>query len=256
VSLPDEVLAVAATLRRGLEGALGDGLAGLFIYGAAMFPHPDGWALDFDFHALVERPLTAAERDSIRHVYASLATRSALGRELDGYFVLRADAAKSEPPVHQLDRSVRDEAWALHRAHVHADRYASICGVDPKAIVPVPTWPELDAALRAELAFIVTHPEATAFGILNGSRILASYQRRDVVLSKYEAAQWALDALPSEWHDAVSAALRRYQRGPQPADDDTLVKAWAPFVAFVRTSLPATYRGRTRPARLPRRRHV
>jgi hypothetical protein len=141
VSLPDEVLNVAAALRRGLEDVLGDRLAGIFLYGAALFPHPDAWMLDFDFHALVARPLGEAEREGVRTVYASLATRSELGRDLDGYFVLLTDATKPEPPVHQLDHSVRDEAWALHRAHVHAGRYASICGVDPREIVPVPTWP-------------------------------------------------------------------------------------------------------------------
>jgi hypothetical protein len=240
VSLPDEVLTVAAALRRGLEEVLDDELAGLFVYGAALFPHPESWMLDFDFHALVTNPLRDAECESIRGVYASLATHSELGRELDGYFVLLTDATKSEPPVQQLDRSVRDESWALHRAHVHAGRYVSICGVDPRQIVPVPTWPELDAALRSELAFIQSHPSAAAFGILNGVRILASYDRRDVVLSKYEAAQWAVGALPSEWHDAVGAALRTYERAPEPADAETLTRAWAPFVAYVRAEIPAT----------------
>jgi hypothetical protein len=240
VSLPDEVQAVAAALRRGLDDALGSELAGLFVHGAAMFPLPDGWILDFDFHALVERPLGDAARARINALYATLASESELGRDLDGYFVLLADAARPAPPVHQLDRSVRDEAWALHRAHVHAGRYASICGADPRDVVPVPTWAELDAALRSELAFVEAHPAAMAFGILNGARILASYDRHDVVLSKYEAAQWALDALPVEWHDALAAAVRTYERASQPADAHTLGQAWAPFVAFVRAAMPAT----------------
>ena len=240
MALPDDVAAVAAALRRALEDVLGDGLAALFVYGAALFPHPDAWRLDFDFHALVARPLVPAERAGVRRVYAALAEQSELGGDLDGYFVLLSDAARPEPPVSQLDPSVRDEAWALHRAHVHAGRYASICGVDPREIVPVPAWPELDGALRAELAFIVAHPDATAFGVLNGARILASYDRRDVVLSKYEAAQWALDALPSEWHDAVGAAVRTYERAPLPADEDTLARSWSPFTTFVRAGLPAT----------------
>ena len=253
MSLRDEVHSVAALLRRGLDDALGDGLAGLFVYGAAMFPLPDAWMLDFDFHALVAHPLSDAECRRVNDVFAALASESELGRELDGYFVLLADAARSEPPVHQLDRAVRDEAWALHRAHVHAGRYAPICGADPRDIVPVPTWAELDAALRAELAFIMTHPDATAFGLLNGARILASYEHHDVVLSKYEAARWALDALPVEWHDALRAALRTYERVPQPADADTLAKAWAPFVAFVGAGIPVSSLGRSRPAPRPRR---
>jgi hypothetical protein len=239
VSLPDEVPNVAAALRQGLEEVLGDRLAGLFLYGAALFPHPDAWMLDFDFHALVEHPLSAAECESVWAVYAALATQSELGRELDGYIVLLTDATKPEPPVHQLDHSVRDEAWALHRAHVHAGRYASICGVDPLRIVPVPTWPELDAGLRSELAFIECHPAATAFGILNGARILASYDRRDVVLSKYEAAQWALATLPSDWHDLLRAAVRTYERAPLALDDAALRDGWASFVALVRGGIPA-----------------
>ena len=231
---------MADALRGGLEDVLGDGFAGLFLYGAAVFPHPDAWRLDFDFHALVERPLGVAERDGVRAVYATLATQSELGRDLDGYFVLLRDATKSEPPVHQLDHSVRDEAWALHRAHVHAGRYVSICGVDPRDIVPVPTWPELDAALRSELAFILTHPDATAFGILNGARILASYDRRDVVMSKLEAAQWALDTLPSDWHGLLGAAVRTYERAPRELDEAALREGWARFTALVRARIPAT----------------
>jgi Aminoglycoside adenylyltransferase, C-terminal domain len=239
VSLPDEVQAVAAALREGLQGVLGDGLAGLFVYGAALFPHPDAWMLDFDFHALVQHPIATAECERVRAVYAALATQAELGRDLDGYFVLLTDATKPEPPVHQLDHSVRDEAWALHRAHVHAGRYASICGVDPQVIVPVPTWPELQAGLRSELAFIECHPAATAFGVLNGARILASYDRRDVVLSKYEAAQWALDTLPSDWHDLVRAAVRTYERAPRALDDAALRDGWAGFVALVCAEIPA-----------------
>jgi hypothetical protein len=239
---------VADALRRGLEDALGDGPAGLFVHGAAMFPHPDAWTLDFDFHVLVAHPLGKAECDRIRDLYAALAKQSELGRHLDGYFVLLADAARPEPPVHQLDPTVRDEAWALHRAHVHAGRYTSICGVDPRAVVPAPTWPELDAALRSELAFIESHPAATAFGILNGARIVVSYARRDVVLSKYEAAHSALDALPAEWHEVLGAALRAYERAPRPADVDTLASAWAPFVSFVRAAMAVRQSGRTLPA--------
>jgi hypothetical protein len=99
----------------------------------------------------------------------------------------------------------------------------------------------------------VTHPDATAFGLLNGARILASYERHDVVLSKYEAARWALDALPVEWHDALRAALRTYERASQPADADTLANAWPPFLAFVRAGIPVSSLGRSRPAPRPQR---
>jgi streptomycin 3"-adenylyltransferase len=93
--------------------------------------------------------------------------------------------------------------------------------------------------VEPELVFILTHPEATAFGILNGARILASYDRRDVVLSKYEAAQWALDTLPSNWHDLLRAAVRTYERAPRELDDAALREGWTGFVTLVRAEIPA-----------------
>src|SRR5579862_5615110 len=234
MSLPREVATVAEILRDELDRVLGEDLASLFVYGAAMFPMPERWRLDFDFHALVRRTLDDTACAGVEAVYATLAGTSELGADLDGYFVLLADAARPEPPISQLRRTAHDEAWALHRAHVHAGRYATVCGLDPREIVPVPTWTELDAALRAELAFVESHPHAAAFGVLNGARILAGFARHDVVMSKYEAARWALDALPGEWHDHVRAAVRDYERAPEAHDAGLLREDWAPFVAFVR----------------------
>jgi len=238
--LSDDVLAVAGALRDGLREILGDALSSLFLYGAVAFPRPERWAIDFDFHVLLARSLDAAERDAIAALYARLATLSHLGADLDGYFVFLADARRTEPPPHQLNPGMRDEAWALHRAHVHAGRSFTIAGIDPITVVPAPTWAELDRGLRAELAFVTTHPEAPAFGILNGARILASFATRDVVMSKYQAARWALASLPSEWHDAIRAAARWYEQIADDADAATLAAQWEPFVAYVERSIPAT----------------
>jgi hypothetical protein len=238
--LSSDVLTVAGALREGLGEILGDVLSSLFLYGAVAFPRPERWAIDFDFHVLLERPLAGVERDAITALYERLARLSPLGADLDGYFVLLADARRPEPPRHQLDLAVRDEAWALHRAHVHAGRSFTITGIDPITVVPEPSWAELEAALRAELGFVKTHPQAPAFGIVNGARILASFATRDVVLSKYQAAQWALSSLPDEWHEAVGAAARWYEQTADEADAATLVARWRPFVAFVERSIPAT----------------
>ena len=110
---------------------------------------------------------------------------------------------------------MRDEAWALHRAHVLAGRYFLVTGIDPAEIVVPPTWAELD-----------------------GARILYSFAMRDVVVSKYHAAQWALESLPGEWHDGVRAALRFYRRQPDQGDDRVFEECRAPFIAYVKRSLP------------------
>ena len=238
--LPDVVIELSDALRRGLDQILGDAFASLFLYGAVAFPRPERWRIDFDFHVLLHRPLGERELPGVESLYAELAQVSELGADLDGYFVLLGDAAKSVPPHHQLRPDLRDEAWALHRAHVHAGRYFAISGVDPLDVVPQPTWAELETGLRTEMRFVESHPNATAFGVLNGARILCSFETHDVVLSKYEAGQWALASLPPEWHDALTAALRWYQR--ESLDDDERIpgEVAAPFVAYVSRSLPLT----------------
>ncbi len=239
-ALPDDAVELADALRRGIVRIVDDAFAGLFLYGAVAFARPERWRIDFDFHVLLHRPLDDPQRAAIASLYAELAAASELGGDLDGYYVLLSEAARSRPPAHQLDLTMHDDSWALHRAHVHAGRYFVVAGVDPREIVPVPTWLELEAALRGELEFVETHPSAPAFGILNGARILYSFRTRDVVVSKYQAGQWALETLPGEWHDAVRAALRFYARTA--ADDDTriLEAGWAPFVSYVRRSIPLT----------------
>ena len=239
-ALPDDATAVADALRRGLDRILGDAFASLFLYGAIAFPRPDDWHVDFDFHVFLRRTATETEREAIGTLYGQTATLNALGADLDGYFVLLADAAQASPPPHQLDLRVRDEAWALHRAHIHARRSFVIAGRDPIEIVPEPTWAELEAGLRAELRFINEHPEATAFGILNGCRILCSFEHRDVVLSKYHAAEWALVTVADTWHDAIRAAMRFYRGSATDRDTRTLEREWPRFVAFVNELLPAT----------------
>jgi hypothetical protein len=233
-----EVAAVSEALLRGFTEILGDGLASFFLYGAVAFDRPESWRIDFDFHGLLHRTLEDTERAAIAQLYAEVGAASGLGRNLDGYFVLLAEATGSEPPRHQLDPSIRDEAWALHRAHVHAGRYFLVAGIDPREIVPRPTWAELDDALRGEIEFVESATDAHAFGILNGARVLYSYATRDVVVSKFQAAQWALESLPGEWRTGVEAALRYYCRTEAQGDDRVLQQCWAPFVSFVKRSLP------------------
>ena len=238
--LTDDVILIADALRRGLDRILGDALASLFLYGAVAFPRPERWKIDFDFHVLLHRSLTDAERERIAALYTELAAMSELGADLDGYFVLLADAAGSEPPRHQLRLDMHDNAWALHRAHVHAGRYFLIAGVDPIEVVPEPTWPEIEAGLLAEMDFVVSHPEATAFGILNAARILCSFTTRDAVLSKYQAAEWALATFPPEWHGAIRAAERWYAQAAQDGDAQLLSEERERFVEYVRGALPFT----------------
>jgi hypothetical protein len=218
----------------GLRAVLGDALVSLYLYGAVAFPRPEGWALDVDFHVLVARPPTDDERDGLAGLHRRLAGHPPYGGDLDGYYVLLDDAEASAPPrsVGGVSPSTAgglvpapvDDAWALHRAAVLAGRSVLLAGRDPRDIVVAPTWPELHAALRSELAFAAGHPEHAAFGVLNACRIAYSARTGDVVVSKAAAADWGMASEPS-WWPALEAGVRAYTGRWEPGDDDRLAAA-------------------------------
>jgi ribosomal-protein-alanine N-acetyltransferase len=235
--LPFDVVALLRDFRAGLERVLGEDFVGVFVYGALLFDHPPVWQADIDFHVLLRAKISVAQRKALHGLRSWLAGHHVLGRELDGYYVTLADARRKVPPVSEYDAAHRDDAWALHRAHVHAGRYRVVGGIDPRTVVPEPTWDELRVALQSEMDFVVSHPDARAFGILNSCRVLYSVRTYDVVVSKYEAAEWARENLGGDWSELIAAAVRHYSGATTPADAVTLADGASAFVAFAKEQM-------------------
>lgn len=212
-------------------------MASTYLYGALLFDNPPGWVLDLDFHVLLHRPMTDDELAAIRALHLRLDPL-----DLDGYYLLLDDARRSEPPrsqlkvfpltVEELFQGPVDHAWALHRAHVHAGRYQLVEGLDPREVVPKPTWPELVDALDREAEFVLEHPEHPEYAVLQACRIAFSRATRNVVLSKHDAALWALEAIPS-MAPAVEAAVRAYTQVPLEGDEEVLAAAWPGVLALL-----------------------
>jgi hypothetical protein len=237
---------LCADFLAGLRAALGDTLTSLFLYGAVTFPRPVDWLLDVDFHALLSRPPTGEQRDAVARLHRRVAEESPLGEELDGYYVLLADAAKTTPPTSlagafpstgpALVTGPVDEAWALHRAHVLAGRVVVLHGTDPRTVVPAPTWPELVDGLGSELEFVEDHPEHAAFGVLNACRIAWSCAHRDVVVSKWASATWAVQQEP-RWRAGIEAGVRHYTQTSAAGDAELLTAIRSEVAARARAAL-------------------
>lgn len=238
-ALPIDVVALLRDFRSGLERVLGDDFAGLFVYGAMLFDHPPVWQADVDFHVLLRTRITPAQRAALHGLHSWLAAHHAVGRDLDGYYVTLADARRTVPPVSEYDPAHRDDAWALHRAHVRAGGYRVVSGIDPRTVVPEPTWDELRVALQSEMDFVMAHPDEHAFAVLNSCRVLYSLRAYDVVVSKYEAAGWGQETLGREWSELIAAAVRHYSGAATATDAATLANGTPAFVAFVRAEMAA-----------------
>ena len=233
--LPVAVRAAATALGSELAEALGDGLHALYLYGAVTFPESDGIG-DLDYHAIMSGPMASQERAAYQAACDRLASVPGCD-DLDGWVISLDDARGSNPPLHLLRSELRDEAWALHRAHWLAGRCVVLHGPDPVAIVTPPGWAELRAGLEAELRFLrAVAAEHDAYAVLNACRILRSLAERDAVQSKFGSAAWALKHLPTELGPAIRAALSTYRGTATAADAESLAAARPTIEALVSAS--------------------
>jgi hypothetical protein len=232
----------------GLRRILGDKLYGAYLYGAAAF-HEAAPVGDIDFHVILKSELTESERSELEGLHEALARRfpplvsrppGARCGELDGYYILLRDARRKSPPRSQMWGRATDDSWALHRAHIRAGRHIVLCGPQPTSIYPPAAWPEIAAALFGELAYVekVLH-EHPDYCILNLCRLIYSFEKRDVVVSKAAASDWALEALP-EWKRCIELAKKSYAGQATSEDREFMLSEVGRFLEFARLRIERT----------------
>jgi hypothetical protein len=231
-------------LRHELTTILGDDLVAMWAHGGTIAPDGPPRGTDLDTYVILKRRPDQATVQRIEE------THDHIGRELDvdwdAWYVLVADARRSDAPRHTYREGRRDTSWAIHRAHWLAGRYVHLYGREPAEIVPPPTWPEIELELRRELEHLERHvvegdtdPYEATYAILNGSRILHAVETGNPAISKAAAGTWARAHLPARWHAALHAATSAYAGQATPEDEALLAAEMAPFVAIVRDRLPA-----------------
>lgn len=233
--LPSPIVELCQAFLEGLRHALGDNLCGVYLYGALTFPESRDGIQDIDYHVILKLPLDDAARLAVSELRHDLARDfPPLGKELDGYLITLDDARRTAPPPTQmwpLWRTPVDAAWALHCAHIRAGRCIVLTGPDPLGLYPVPSWQEIEAALYGEIRYVDGHlGNAPAYCVLNACRLMYSFETKNVVISKREAARWAIGTLPSRWHELVAAAVRVYRGEARRVDHTCLARGVRPFV--------------------------
>ena len=230
-NLPINVKKVCDVFILRLEEILREKLYGVYMYGAPMFPD-SGPIIDIDCHAILNDSLNDRDRAGIFHLYEDLSKRfPPLGGDLDVWYILLSDAQKTKLPMHQLKTDMHDEEWALHCAHIRAGRYLTLYGPEPVDIFPAPSWESITAALDYEIDTIKKNLIYPAYGVLNLCRIIYSFQKRDVVISKRFSGLLASDIFP-QWKPLIKAALRDYEGTATHADKSRLKAEIEQFLAF------------------------
>lgn len=232
--IPPFARPLVAGFEAGLHAALGSTFAGLFCYGSVCFqPSP---MIDLDAHVLLTDALTDEQRRAVAELHGRLDDAHPPVEELDTWYITLDAARSADKPRSELKPSKVDGMWAIHRAHVHAGRYISVFGSDPRELLPVPDWTEIADELDDELDDLdrAISGGYHAYATLNLSRVHCSFVRRDVVISKMDAARWALGSLEDRWHALIRAAIRHYLREQTDEEDELLARDTAPFREMLR----------------------
>ena len=236
-TIPSHLAPLCTAFTNGLLDLLGGKLHGFYLYGAAMFPESEATG-DVDAHAILTEPLTGEEKAGIDLLYADLGRRfPPLGADLDVYFLLLEEAKQAGTPTHQLDPSIVDSSWALHRAHMLAGRCAVLHGPQPSDIFPKPTWEEIEQALAGELDYVIRHTsQYPDYCILNLCRLMYSYQTRDVVVSKFGSATWASSEYP-QWAELIALARKSYVQGVTDEERAIMLSEVESLLAFAQAKI-------------------
>lgn len=237
MAISQEVSIISQAFVYGLKRILGEKLHSAYIYGAAAFPDavPTG---DIDYHVILKSELTDSERSELEMFHESLAEQyPPLGGEMDGYYILLADARRESPPRSQMWRRAIDNSWALNREHILAGRHIVLHGPEPAEIYPPASWPEIESALYGELDYVEKHlHEYSDYCILNLCRLIYSFETKDVVVSKAQTSDWACDALP-EWKRHIELARKSYARQATEEDRQFMLAEIRAFLEFARTRI-------------------
>ena len=210
-NLPIHIQKPCQEFRDELISILGGKLFGIYLYGAVAFPEAAATS-DIDFHVVVTSGLSQVEKSKLLEIHDRLAIKYPSPREdFDGYYITRTDLQNQDPPKHLLYETIRDESWALHRAHIRAGKVIILFGPDPRNLYLPVSWSELQEALFHELQYVEEHiHEYPHYCILNLCRIIYSVTNRDVVISKTAAGEWAKREFP-EWSSFIDLSKKKYR---------------------------------------------
>ena len=227
--LPLHIRNPCREFRDGLLNILTEKLFGIYIYGAVAFPEAAATS-DIDFHVVVTDQLSQKEKSSLVELHDYLQTKYPSPREdFDGYYLTYADLQDSDPPKHLLYDNIRDESWALHRAHIRAGRVIILHGPDPRDLYLPVSWHELEGNLLHELKYVEEHlHEYPHYCILNLCRIVYSFMNQDVVISKMASGDWAKREFP-KWTRYIDLSKKKYRDDIIGDEERVLISAVDPI---------------------------
>lgn len=227
-----EVEALLGVLLAEMQDVLGAALIGLYVDGSLALGGFDPASSDVDFIAAIARPLTPPQFDALAAMHRRLRDSGRpLATELEGSYIPLAALRRHDPadavfanlergPDEALKYKEHHSDWVIHRAIVR-EHGAALFGPPPATLIDPVSAGDVRRATAGVLRSWWATPEAAAYVRAAPPSALAVYVvptmcralyalKHGRVLSKPDAARWALATLDGRWRALVEWA----QRGP------------------------------------------
>jgi len=203
---------------------LGDNLVGISLTGSFALGGGDA-ASDCDFLVVVDRALGGDEERELRELHAEIPTWPGYwASNLEGSYAPREDLETLDAlgrPWLFVDRGTREMEWSPHCnaedvRWVVFNRPHVLVGTDPREFCSEVPAPLLQAAMRPQIENLLDDVRSWApFDIIWTQRYLVETAARMLhtlecgeVITKPQALDWAVGALPAEWHDLLRQVRR------------------------------------------------
>lgn len=236
---PESVRRLAEEFRDGLFQILKGKLIGAYLLGSVAFPGYNPVSGDIDFFVIIRERLDEQEFASLEILHSFLSVKFEFGEKLDGYYLPLAKAQGEGTPKNlvysahgRMGSGRSDSAWALHREHFYGSAFVRLQGRDPKTIFRAPDVSAIRSALYREFHYAKSIIDTDSWwAILSLCRLMYTFEKGKVVVSKVGAARWAMRTLP-KWRMLIRSAIRTYQRTEKRMDQVLQRRRAREFLGF------------------------
>lgn len=210
-----------------IQAILKEKLVGFYLYGSLSLGDFDPGSSDIDFLIVTREELSGKVLDELREMHSRIAmSKNPYAQRLEGSYISCAALQRYDPddashPTIGMDWEFQvakhGSNWILER-HIVRERGVIVWGPSPRTFIDPISPHELRTAVYEHLRTFWQHqltgPEPEwlhprdyqAFALLTMCRALYTLSRGDIV-SKPEAAAWALQTLDASWRPLIERAL-------------------------------------------------